>query len=171
MIVTSDSTALMRIRTVASTGRPTPIKLLAAGEVSAAGRPTIRPATRNTTTGIPIVPIAPSGSRMNILTSIQVNFQSPRSIDESSIANRVTGQFEKNILKVGENRAEIGDAYSVLRQAMNHLGDEIVAAPPNRELRPIALDRLDSRDRAKTFGRASVVGGEDHGSLGAVPLH
>jgi hypothetical protein len=81
MIVTSDSTAPMRIRTEASTGSPTPIRLLIAGEVSAALRPSIRPATRNTKTGIPIVPIAPNGSRRNILISIHVNFQSPRSIE------------------------------------------------------------------------------------------
>ena len=52
---------------------------------------------------------------------------------ESSIANRVTGQFEKDILKVGENRAEISNPDSILGQTMNHLGDEIVAATPNRE--------------------------------------
>ena len=80
MIVTSDSTALMAIRTEASTGRPTLIKLLAASEAGARLRPTTRPATTNTKTGMPIVPNAPSGSRRNILISIQVNFQSPRSI-------------------------------------------------------------------------------------------
>ena len=80
MIVTSDSTALMAMRTEASTGRPAVIKLLAASEAGARLWPTIRPVTTNTKTGIPIVPNAPSGSRRKILISIHVNFQSPRSI-------------------------------------------------------------------------------------------
>src|ERR1019366_4328591 len=77
----------------------------------------------------------------------------------------------KDILKVGENRAEIGDPYPILRQTMDHLGDKIVAATPNRDLQPSARDRLDSRDRSKTLCRASVVCGEDDSSLRAVPLN
>ncbi len=43
-------------------------------------RPTTRPTTRKTRTGKTMVPNAPSGSRRKILISIQVSFQSPRSI-------------------------------------------------------------------------------------------
>ena len=42
----------------------------------------------------------------------------------------MTGQFEKDILKVGENRTEIGDPYPILRQTMNHFPDKIIAATP-----------------------------------------
>jgi hypothetical protein len=79
----------------------------------------------------------------------------------------VTGKFEKDVLKVRQNRAEIGDPDPILRQAMNHLGDEIIAATPNRELRVATNDRLDSRDHSKTLLSGSVVRGEDDGSLSA----
>src|SRR4029077_17452697 len=148
--VTSDSTALMAIRTEVSTGRPTLIKLSAAIEVGATLRPTTRPTTRNSKTGIPIVPNAPSGSRRNILISIHVNFQSPCSIViESSVANRVTSQFEKDVLKVRKNCAEFCYPEPVLGQTVNHFGHEIVAVTSNRELRVAADDHLDSRDRSK----------------------
>src|SRR5439155_24066896 len=56
--------------------------------------------------------------------------------DQASIANRVTGQFEKDILKVGENRAEIGEPYPILRQTMNHRGGDgtpVEGGDPARE--------------------------------------
>ena len=37
----------------------------------------------------------------------------------------MTSQFEKDVLKVGENRAEIRDQDAILGQTMNHLGDKI----------------------------------------------
>jgi hypothetical protein len=119
-----------------------------------------------------MVPIAPNGSRRNILVSIHVNFQSPRSMEyQASIANRVTGQFEEDILKVGENRAEIGDPYPILGQTVNDFGDKILAAAPNREMRRTARDRVDSGDCSKTLRSASVVCGEDDTSLRAMPLN
>ena len=72
-------------------------------------------------------------------------------MSSSLVANRVTGQFEKDVLKVRENRAEIGDPDPILGQTMNHLGDQIVAPTPNGELRVAADDRLDSRDRSKAL--------------------
>ena len=57
-----------------------PLAVLAESAAGGSLRPTTRPAPRNTNTGIPIVPKAPSGSRRNILISIHVNLKSPRSI-------------------------------------------------------------------------------------------
>src|SRR5215472_12161677 len=54
---------------------------------------------------------------------------------------------------------------------MNHLADQIIAATPNRELRCIPRDRLDSCDRSKMFRSASVICGEDDRSLWAVTLN
>ena len=54
---------------------------------------------------------------------------------------------------------------------MNHLGDEIVAPTPNRDLRVAADDRFDSRDGSKVLSSGSIVRGEDDGSLRAVPAH
>src|ERR1700733_2584471 len=89
----------------------------------------------------------------------------------SLVANRVTGQFEKDILKVGENRAEIRDPDAILGQTMNYLGDEIVTSAPNCELRVAADYTLDSRDGSKVLSSGSIVRGEDDGSLRAVPAH
>ena len=80
MMVTSDSTALMAMRTVTKTGNWTLMKPLAAGDVTAGPRPTTLPSTTNTSTGIPIVVNAPSGSRRKILISSHVRFHSPRNI-------------------------------------------------------------------------------------------
>src|SRR6266850_7781369 len=80
IIVTSEITALMAIKSDARTGRPTWIKLLAASVGCSSLLPTIRPAPRKTRTGITMAPTAPIGSRMKILISSQVSFQSPRSI-------------------------------------------------------------------------------------------
>src|SRR6266853_1684874 len=108
IIVTSESTALIVMRSDARTGRPTRIKLLALSEEAGTLPPAIRPTTIKTRTGKPMVPNAPSGSRMKILISIQVSFQSARSIIVEPtrwnlVANRMTGQFEKNVFKIGEN--------------------------------------------------------------------
>jgi hypothetical protein len=77
-MVTSESTALMAIRSDANTGRPTRMKLLAARLAGEARRPAIRPATMKINTGKPMVPKAPRGSRRKILISIQVSLKSPR---------------------------------------------------------------------------------------------
>src|ERR1700733_15001152 len=68
----------------------------------------------------------------------------------SLVANRVAGQFEKHVLKVGENRAEVRNPDPILRKTMNYLGDKIVASTPNRELRVAAEYRLDSRSKERT---------------------
>src|SRR5580700_10350181 len=109
IIVTRESTALMAISSDAKTGRPTRRKLLAATDDGASLRLATRPQARKIRTGNPMVPNAPSGSRRKILISIQVSFQSPRSIMISLFANRATGKLEKHVLKVRENRTEIGD--------------------------------------------------------------
>src|SRR5437016_11403957 len=50
-------------------------------------------------------------------------------------ANGVTSQFQKNVFKIGKNRAEIRDSNVVLRQTMNDLGDQVIAAAANGESR------------------------------------
>src|SRR5258708_40124087 len=112
----------MAMRIDTRTGRSTRRKLLPASGDGASLRLATRPSTRKTRTGKPIVPNAPSGSRRKILISIQVSFQSPRSIISGLLANRVTSQFEKDVLQVGEDCAEIRDSNPILGQTMNHLG-------------------------------------------------
>src|SRR6266478_2964660 len=174
IIVTSESTALIVMRSDARTGRPTRIKLLALSDEAGTLQPAIRPTTIKTRTGKPMVPNAPSGSRRKILISIQVNFQSPRSsIVEPTrwnlFANRMTGQFEKNVFKIGENGTEIRDPDAILGKTMNYFGHQVVATAANRESQVSADYRLHSRDRAKAFFYPGVIGGKYHGSLRAVP--
>jgi ribosomal protein S6E (S10) len=79
MMVTSESTALMEIRIATRTGRPARKSLIASRE-GACRLLAMRPNTTKSRTGTPMVPNAPSGSRRKTLISIQVSFQSPRSI-------------------------------------------------------------------------------------------
>src|SRR5438270_12985971 len=146
IIVTSDSTALMAIRIDTRIGRLTRRKLPPASELSPGRwldipldiRPDTRPTPRKIRTGTTIVPNAPRGSRMKTLISIQVSFQSPRSIivvyPSFLLANRVTGQFQKHVFKVGENGAKIRHADPILRQAVNHFGHQVVTLAANGEL-------------------------------------
>src|SRR5260370_8413808 len=85
-----------------------------------------------------MVPNAPRGSRMKILISIQVSFQSPRGIiveptRGNLFANRMTGQFDKNIFKIWENGTEICDPNAILAKTMNHFAHQVVAITPTRE--------------------------------------
>src|SRR5215469_11048972 len=111
----SESTALKAITIDARTGRPERIKLLLASASGEILRPTARPTPRYTKTGTPIVPIAPSGSRRNTLSSIQVSFQSPRNLSILILlAYRVASQFDEDILEIRENRPEIRDTDLIL---------------------------------------------------------
>ena len=80
MIVTSESTALTEIKSATRTGRSVPERPPGASEDALNLKFFNRPQKTKTKTGTPMVPNAPSGSRMNTLISIQVNFQSPRGI-------------------------------------------------------------------------------------------
>src|ERR1700687_5998286 len=60
----------------------------------------------------------------------------------SLIANRVTSKFEKDVLKVGQNRAKIRNPDPILGKTMNHLGHEIVAPAANGEPPVIAYNSL-----------------------------
>src|SRR5712675_1949429 len=115
MIVTSDSTALMLMKTAEKTGKLTRTR----GEEAATLRPASRPRTTNITTGMPIVPIAPSGSRRKILISSQLNFTRPRNIVSPLIANGMPGQLEEDIFEVGELCPEVGDPDPVLGQTLD----------------------------------------------------
>src|ERR1051326_5059210 len=86
------------------------------------------------------------------------------------VANRMASQFDKNVLKVRKDCAEIRDSDAILGQTMNHLGDEIVAPAANRELRVAADHRLDQRDGSKALFSGLVVRAKNDRSLGAVPL-
>src|ERR1700678_4490657 len=118
IIVTSDKTALIEMKTETNTGRPTPIKLFAgrlAGASFDRSLGTIaRPTKMNTTTGITIVPIAPSGSRRNIFSSTHVSFHSPCNIGFRLVANEATRQFQKNVFEVRKQGTEIRNANPIL---------------------------------------------------------
>jgi hypothetical protein len=45
----------------------------------------------------------------------------------------VTRQLEKDILKVGKNRAEIRDTNPILRQTMNYFCDQVLTFATDRE--------------------------------------
>src|ERR1700722_15726103 len=169
-MVISDITELIAIRSAARTGRPTRRKLLVASDGVGRLRPATRPITRKTKTGKPTVPNAPSGSRMKTLISIQVSFQSPRNII-SLVANRTASQFEKHVLEVGDDHAEVSDAYTALGQTVDHLGHQIVAAAANRKLQIATHHRLNSRNCAKAFLGRRVIGSQDDGSFGAMPIN
>jgi len=70
----------MAIKSATRTGTLAGSRPLPTGEGVLKRRLATWPMTMKIKTGTPMVPNAPSGSRMKILSSIQVNFQSPRSI-------------------------------------------------------------------------------------------
>src|ERR1700682_754081 len=127
MMVTSDSTLLSVISTDTKTGSPTRMNPAAAIELGGCPPPISRPTTTNTRTGKRIDPNAPSGSRRKILISSQVSFQSPRSMALSLlIANRMAGQFQEDVVQVGQHGAKVSDPNPVLGQAMDHLRHKVV---------------------------------------------
>src|SRR5580704_2603368 len=170
MMVTSDITELIAIKSAARTGRPTRRKLLAESDGAGRLRPATRPITRKTKTGKPTVPNAPSGSRMKTLISIQVSFQSPRNII-FLVANRTTGQFKKHVLKVGDDHVKVGDAYTAFGQTVDHFGYQIVAAAANSKLQIAAHDRINSRNCSKAFLGGWVAGCQDDGAFRAVAIN
>src|SRR5579859_7028897 len=108
MMATSDNTPLIAMSTETKTGSPTRRNPAVATEPVAGPPAANRLTTTKTRTGNRIDPNAPSGSRRKILISSQVNFQSPRSIARSlSIADRMSGQFQKDVLQIGQRRAEV----------------------------------------------------------------
>src|SRR5436305_13692777 len=127
-MVTSDNTPLSAMSTDMKTGSPTRENPAAESEPGVSGPRANRLTITKTRTGNKIDPNAPSGSRRKILISSQVSFQSPRSIVESlSIANRMAGQFQKDVLQVGQYGAEVGDPDPILGETLDHLGHEVVA--------------------------------------------
>src|SRR6478736_3837886 len=130
MIVTSDSTALIAMRTVEKTGKltATSVPPLDVGDRRARLPPAIRPSTTNAITGIAIVPKAPSGSRRKILISSQVSLSSPRMGCMDSVADRVAGQLQEHVFEVGRAGPEVGHPDPVLGQTRDDLGHEILAA-------------------------------------------
>src|SRR5437773_599897 len=137
-MATSGSTALAAIRTEAKIGRSTETNRGTSGEPVRTRGPSRRARTTNTSTGTPMVPITPSGSRTKILISSQVSRQSPRNVPpDLSVANRVAGELQKHVLERRDLRAEVCDLYAVLRHAANDLGDEIVTPSTDCDLRSV----------------------------------
>src|SRR5262249_54681158 len=152
MMVTSDNTPLSAISTDTNTGSPTRRNPAVGGEPGVIRPPANRLTTTKTTTGNTIDPIAPSGSRRKILISSQVSFQSPRIIAGSpSIADRMAGQFQKDVLQVGQHGGKVGDPDPVLGETVDHLGHEVVAPPLKSEMGVVARHVLDLRNRPQAF--------------------
>src|ERR1700693_3334250 len=83
----------------------------------------------------------------------------------------MTGQFEKHVLKVGDDHAKVGNARAALGQTVDHFGHQIIAAAANRELQIAAHHRLNSRNCSKAFLGRRVTGGQDDDSFRAVPIN
>src|SRR5437899_9350178 len=130
MTVTSDNTPLSAMSTDTKTGSPTRRNPAVESEPGASRPPANRLTSTKTRTGNKIDPNAPSGSRRKILISSQVSFQSPRSIVQSlSIANRMAGEFQKDVLEVGQHCAEFGDPDPIIGETLDHLGHEVLTPP------------------------------------------
>src|SRR5580700_1513707 len=171
MMVTSDNTPLSAIRTDAKTGRPTRTNPAAAVEVWLSRPPIMRPTTTNIRTGNRIDPAAPIGSRRKILISSQVSLKSPRNICVSLIANRMAGQFQKNVLQIRQHSTKIGDADAVLGETLDHLGHEVVAAALNGETGLLAGHGLCRLNPFEAFFGERVIGVQHNCSGGTVPAH
>src|SRR5256885_7092749 len=151
MIVTSDSTALSVISRDARTGTSTPIIPRAVADAPDARRPSRRPSRTNAATGTSTEPKKPSGSLAKIFSSSQVSFQSPRIV---SVAQRMSGQFQKDIFEIRHHRSKIGDAHAVLGHALDHISDDVAALSANRE--PGVFTR-DSHVRHRTEPLAGAI--------------
>src|SRR5262249_45330902 len=177
MIAISESTALVASRREAKIGRSTETKR---------GRPAPAPvpcgtrsrvSAKKLTTGSATVPMTPIGCGSKILIASQVSRQSPRSMVGTSIAictsiaNRVAGQLEKDVLERRDLRTKIDHRHSMLCHTLNHVGDEIVAVTADHEVRPVANDRLDLEKRPKAVRCGRMPGHDHHRSLGTVPWH
>src|SRR5688500_4841016 len=119
----------------------------------------------NMSTGIPMVPKTPIGSRRKILISSQVSFRSPR----MSVANQPAGELEIRILERRHGRAEVGDPDAVLGDASDHIGHQILTRSLNGDPRAVDRDLRDPRDRSKTVDCLGIVGNQYDGPFGAVP--
>ena len=117
MIATSDSTALAAISSDARIGRSTDDERAARPASARRARgPSSRPKhDEDQRPECRRVPITPSGSRTKILISSQVSLQSPRSmVSSASVANRVAGELEEDVLERRQLGAEVGHADPML---------------------------------------------------------
>src|SRR6516164_7540438 len=116
MIVVSDTIALSRISSAATTGTSKVRNSGAWRDVDGRRSPTVRPRTTYITTGITTEPIAPKGSRRKIFVSSHVNCSNPRML----IPNRMPGEFQKDVFQGRVHRAEVGHLDAALRQTLDH---------------------------------------------------
>src|SRR5437667_4625840 len=126
MIATRDRTVLRAIRTEARIGRSTEITRGTSAATRRLSEPNIWPNTTKINTGIPTMPMTPSGSRTKILISSQVSFESPRStVSAASVPNHVASQLEKDVLERRKLCAEVDHPYPVFRQTLDHVRHQI----------------------------------------------
>src|SRR5579864_3123442 len=177
MIATRDSTVLAVMSRAARIGRSTEIARGTSDETRCAWEPRTRPNTTKIKTGIPTEPRTPSGSRMKILTSSQVSFQSPRSMvstalgSADSVPNHVACELEEDVLERRDLRAEVDDRDPMFRETLDDLRHQVAPLAPNRHLRSLAAHRLHLRNGAKPLGCARVLTHQDDRALGAVSSH
>src|SRR5580700_2110290 len=83
----------------------------------------------------------------------------------------MAGQFQKDVLQVGQHGAEVGDPDPILGETLDHLGHEVVAPPLKSELVVLAHRVLNLRNSSQAFFGEGIPGHQDHRSRGAVPPH
>jgi hypothetical protein len=82
----------------------------------------------------------------------------------------VAGQFQQDVLRVRENRAEIRDPEPILGKTLNHLGHWVVTSAANGDPGLAASHCFRLRDRPKPLCFIRVVRGENHGPIRAMPV-
>src|SRR5438046_7169503 len=128
MMVTSDSTALIAIKSEMKTGKSMETNRGSSGAGVRTRPPASLAITTKSNTGMTMVPTTPSGSRTKILISSQVRRQSPRSMCCRLRANLVAGHTEEHVLECRHGGAEFGHSNVVLGEAADHVRHQIVAA-------------------------------------------
>ena len=86
----------------------------------------------------------------------------------ASVADRVTGELEEDVLERRQLGANIVHGDVMLGQAVNHPRDEVGAAPADRDGLSVARDRRDVLQRVES-GRGRRIGREHgDGALGTM---
>src|SRR5262245_31230398 len=124
-------------------------------------------AIRNTTTGMPMVPMTPIGSRTKILISSQVSFRSARIL----FTDRMPRERQKHVFEIRELGLETRHLNAMFGQALNDVRDQVAAASANRALTVLPGHRLDAGNRLEVSRRGGIRRFEHHGFVLAMPSH